>query len=465
MSSLFHPGIRLTDAVSRRNVLRMGSLGGLTLLGGSRCARAAADGAFAPRAKRCIQLFLTGGPPQHDTWDPKPLAPALIRGETETIATSVPGIQFGHWFPQMAQRAHHLSILRSVTHADTVHTSAGYSMLTGMPHPSPNNPMGAKTVGPGPNDHPHLGSLLTSTRPMGGAIPTFVSLPEIIKDAAVNEFPGLGGGFLGKKFDPLRIDANREHTSLQPPDIALPGDVPLTRLSERRRLLASLDMAGARTPEGTTALQVNEFQQQAFDLLHSRAIHEACDLEREGVETRDRYGRHLFGQSCLLARRLAEADVPFVTAYWHYEGPDDSPVWDTHWNNFKHLKNRLAPPADQAISALLDDLTERDLLDDTLFLCWGEFGRSPKINADAGRDHWPSVQTVLLAGAGLPRGTSIGRSDAEGGFPVDQPVSPADLSATVLHLLGVPSDLEVHDINGRPMRACSGFPIEALLGT
>jgi hypothetical protein len=298
-------------------------------------------------------------------------------------------------------------------------------------------------------------------RPGLAGIPTFVSLPEIIKDAAINEFPGQGGGFLGKRFDPLRIDATPDHTRLRPPDIAPPVDVPVERLADRQQLLAALD-AAAR-PLERAARQVRDFQQQAFNLLQSDAIHEACDLEREGRVTRDRYGRHLFGQSCLLARRLAEAEVSFITVYWHYEGPDDSPVWDTHGNNFPHLKNRLAPPTDQAVSALVDDLAARGLLEDTLLLCWGEFGRSPRINPQGGRDHWPNVQSVLLAGAGLPAGSVVGRSDSEGAYPVDQPASPADLAATVLHLLGVPAELEVRDISGRPLRACNGTPIEPLL--
>lgn len=457
----FKSAMRLRDPVSRRDLLQLGVAASLSTLGSSAIAHA--DPASAPRAKRCIMLFLTGGPPQHDTWDPKPLAPAAIRGETQAIATSVPGIQFGHWFPKVAQRAHQITILRSVTHGDTVHTTAGYSMLTGMPHPNPSNPMGAKTAGPSPNDHPHLGSLLAKARPGNGGIPRFASLPEVIKDAAINEFPGLGGGFLGKRFDPFRIDATADHSRLKTPDIALPIDVPVTRLTQRQSLRGALEDAARHANLSAGALQMNGLKQQAYELLQSRVLHDACDLERETEATCDRYGRHLFGQSCLLARRLAESGVVFTSVYWHYEGPEDSPVWDTHGNNFPHLKNRLAPPTDQAISALLDDLVERGMLEDTLLLCWGEFGRSPKINRQAGRDHWPNVQSIILAGAGLPKGACIGRSDSQGAYPIELAVSPADLAATVLKLLGVSLDLQLHDIHGRPLPACTGSPIPALM--
>ena len=185
----------------------------------------------------------------------------------------------------------------------------------------------------------------------------------------------------------------------------------------------------------------------------------AVQLDREPPRSRDAYGRHLFGQGCLLARRLLEAGVPLVTVYWHYEGPDDSPVWDTHENNFRHLRERLVPPADRAAAALIDDLAARGLLDETLVVVMGEFGRSPRINRQAGRDHWAPVQSVLLAGAGVPGGTAYGASDRTGGYPADRPVTPADLAATVLHRLGVPAGLEVRDRTGRPLRACEGTPI------
>jgi hypothetical protein len=198
-------------------------------------------------------------------------------------------------------------------------------------------------------------------------------------------------------------------------------------------------------------------------LLASSELAQAFALDQEPAKSRESYGPHLFGQGCLLARRLMEAGVGLVTVYWHYEGPDDSPVWDTHWNNFQHLRERLAPPTDQALAALLDDLSVRGLLDDTLVICMGEFGRSPKINGKAGRDHWPHVQSILLAGAGIPGGTVYGASDRDGAYPHDKAISPANLMATLLHLLGVPSDLEIIDRANRPIRAYAASPVPELI--
>jgi arylsulfatase A-like enzyme len=190
----------------------------------------------------------------------------------------------------------------------------------------------------------------------------------------------------------------------------------------------------------------------------------AFALDEESPRTRDRYGPHLFGQGCLLARRLLEAGVGLVTVYWHYEGPEDSPVWDTHQNNFPHLRDRLAPPTDRAVSALLDDVAARGLLDDTLVIVMGEFGRTPRVNKHGGRDHWAGAQSILLAGAGLPAGAIYGSTDRDGGLPAERPVPPADLTATFLHLLGVPAELEVTDRAGRPIRACHGSPLKGLVG-
>jgi arylsulfatase A-like enzyme len=198
-------------------------------------------------------------------------------------------------------------------------------------------------------------------------------------------------------------------------------------------------------------------------ILASAPLQQAFALDREPTKLREAYGSHLFGQGCLLARRLLEAGVGLVTVYWHYEGPDDSPVWDTHWNNFQHLRERLAPPTDQALATLLDDLAARGLLDDTLLICMGEFGRSPKINSKAGRDHWPHVQSILLAGAGIPGGTIYGKSDRDGAYPAESPIKPSNLTATFLHLLAIPHDLEAHDRAGRPFRAYQGSPIPELI--
>ena len=333
--------------LSRRTLLSVGSLAGCSALwpGALRGEPVSAQGSSFGRARHCILLFLTGGPPQHDTWDPKPQATDAIRGETTAIETNVPGIRFGHLFPQMANCADRLCVVRSVTHSDTVHTSAGYTLLTGVPHPAPNNPMGAKTVGPSPEDHPHLGALLASVRPSRDGVPVFVSLPEVIKDAAVNEFPGQSAGFMGRRYDPLQIEYDAHSGRLQLQDLMPPAGVAATRLERRRALLDEFDLWRSHGDRAAALSEFDIFRERAFSLLSSRTVRAALDQEAEPADVRERYGSHLFGQGCLLARRLVEAGVSLVTVYWHYEGPDDSPVWDTHWNNFSHLRNRLAPPA------------------------------------------------------------------------------------------------------------------------
>jgi len=452
-----------SGGMARRRFLEIGALGGLTLAGLRQIGAAepaAVDSAFG-RAKRCLLLFLMGGPPQLDTFDPKPDAPAGIRGELASIATRVPGVAFSELFPQLAAQAHRLCVVRSVTHDDRVHTSAGYTMLTGRPHLAAN----ADGVGPRPNpsDFPHWGSVLARSRPPVAGAPVFAALPEVIKDANVNEIPGQGAGFLGRRFDPFRIqgDANTGH--FRPPDILLSGDVTPARLAERRLLADRLDAAYRTADRRAAAGDLDVFREQALDLLSAPAVREAFALDREPAALRAAYGPHLFGQGCLLARRLLEAGVRLATVYWHYEGPDDSPVWDTHENNFPHLRSRLAPPTDRAVSALLGDLAARGLLEETLVIVMGEFGRSPKINSKGGREHWPQVQSILLAGAGICAGSVYGASDKHGGLPADLPVSPADLTATFLHLLGVPLETELRDPTGRPFVASEGMVVRGVL--
>jgi hypothetical protein len=461
------PSSRLCDGIRRRDLLAVGSLGMLPLVAIGRTARA--DSTAKPhlpsfgRAKRCVLLFLTGGPPQHDTWDMKPDAPAEVRGEFRPIETDVPGIQVCELFPKLARVASKFQIVRSVTHTDTVHTSAGYTMLTGVPHPLANVSTAA-LIRPLPTDHPHFGSILAKARSGGGTTPTFASLPEVIKDAAVNEFPGQDAGFLGRRFGPFRIDGDGTAQRFRLPEITLADEVTLARLNERRFLRNQIERQLAVLDRTRPAADLDDFYEQAFGLLQAEPLRRAFDLDGEPASLRASYGPHLFGQGCLLARRLLEAGVSLVTVYWHYEGPEDSPVWDTHWNNFKHLRERLIPPTDAAVSTLLTDLASRGLLDDTLVICLGEFGRTPKINGKAGRDHWPHVASILLAGAGLPAGTVFGASDRLGAYPARNPIVPEDLTATFLHLLGVPPDFEVLDPTGRPIPACRGAPVAGLLG-
>ena len=353
-----------------------------------------------------------------------------------------------------------MCVIRSVTHGDRTHTSAGYEMLTGVPHPSA-NAVSANLIRPSVHDHPHFGSLVAKVRPVTAGILPFVSLPEVIKDANVNEFPGLNGGFLGEEFSPFQIEANGDRSGFRFPDVLLPEDVPASRLLDRQRLLDQLDRSLNRVERALE--KVGGHYARAFEVIRSDRVRRAFDVAQEAPAVRDRYGRHLFGQSCLMARRMVEAGVALSAVYWHYEGPEDSPVWDTHWNNFPHLRQRLMPPADQAFSALLDDLAERGLLDDTLVVCMGEFGRTPRINSYGGRDHWAGAQSIVLAGAGVQMGSVYGSTDQIGSHPADHAVTPADVIATLMPLLGIPEDLEVVDRAGRPLRACQGTPIAGVL--
>jgi hypothetical protein len=456
---------RLDNGFPRRDFLRVGGLGAFglplsALLKAGEANTQPAQGAFG-RARRCILLFLTGGPPQLDTWDMKPSAPERIRGELKPIPTNVVGLQVSELFPRLAKRADRLCIVRSLTHGDTTHTSAGYTMLTGMPHPLA-NATDIKTIQPTPSDHPHLGALLSKARPSTSGVPAFAALPEFIKDANVNPFPGQDAGLLGARYAPFTIEANTERTGIQRPDTLLSKDLSAERLTRRRALLEKLERDGVPSDRAVRDLDV--WYQKAFEVLQSSQVAKAFELDRESDRTRDRYGSHLFGQGCLLARRLIEAGVALVSVYWHYEGPDDSPVWDTHQNNFPHLRKRLMPPTDAAFAALLDDLAERGMLDETLVICMGEFGRTPQVNPHGGRDHWPGAQAIALAGAGIQAGSVYGSTDRQGGYPAEKPVSPADFTATLMHLLGIPPDFEIHDLAGRPHRACHGSPVLGILG-
>lgn len=448
----------------RREFLTLGSLAALGVWGGraGTPATESAENATPPgfgRAKRCLLLFLTGGPSQLDTWDPKPEAPAEIRGEFAPISTATPGLLVSELFPLLAQRSEKYRVVRSLTHHDTVHATAGYALLTGDTHRLANKAVNGSAP-PGPEDRPHLASACLHHRQScerQGACPLLppFSMPEIIKDAGVNEVPGQDAGFLGKRFAPILVEADTQGTRLLPPPVTLHVDVPLSRLKERVALRRLID-APRETAHSERRREAESLFERGISLLESPRLRTAFDLEAEPTAARDAYGRHLFGQCTLLARRLLEAGSSFVTVYWHYEGPDDSPVWDTHWNNFRHLRERLAAPADRAVSAMLDDLEVRGLLDETLVLCLGEFGRSPRINHKVGRDHWPFVFNAIVAGAGIPGGTVCGASDAHGAYPAHLPITPQEFGATVLHQLGVPASHEFTDQVGRPHRAGLG---------
>jgi hypothetical protein len=424
-------------------------------------AQAAPRPARPGRAKSCIVLFLMGGPPQHSTWDPKPDAPAEVRGKFGPIDSKVPGIRLCSLLPNLARTTDKLCLLRAVSTGDNAHSSSGYYMLTGVPHA----PMNAENANPGPpNDWPTLGAVVARLRGPAGALPAAVRLPMHIFNTDSSVWPGQDAGFLGRASDPWLFRCEPASSAFRIPEFTLAADVPLERLVERRSLLQKFDRALAESTASPLGRRERSLS-QAFDVLGSRQARAAFDLTREPAAVRDCYGRHHFGQSCLLARRLVESGVALVQVNWFRgaDEPADNPCWDSHVRESERLESVLAPTADQAIAALVNDLDQRGLLQETMVLCLAEFGRTPRFNARGGRDHWGHVFSVALAGGGIRGGIVHGSSDQLGAYPREGMVTPQDLTATVLHCLGIEPQAELHDRQGRPVAASRGRIIDSIL--
>lgn len=458
---------------SRRDVLRVGLSTAAAALGGefgSAAGLAAAAEGNSRRsfgqAKSLVLVYLFGGPSHIDIWDMKPDAPSGIRGEFRPIETNVPGIQITEHLPQLARRADRYAILRSLTHGDSAHGSASHTMLTGR------RPRDLGEVPPREDDYPHFGAVLNQLRPSDPGVAPFVAFPWHIS-TSTNIVPGQNGGFLGRTFDPWQVrPTGPAETSFDVPLATLPDTVSFDRLAARRELLARVtqrpDFGGS---------DAGAIYQRAFQLLTSPQFLQAFRVEREPEAMRQRYGMNLFGQSLLLARRLVEAQVRTVVVYWpdrhepeafNNNGVIDKvavPAWDTHGYhvgntaNFPRLREHNLPVLDHSLSAFLDDLHERGLIDQTLVAITGEFGRSPKINPDAGRDHYGNVFSAMLAGAGIEGGQTYGASDKIGAFPSEKPVTAGDFAATLYHCLGLPAETEIHDRLGRPVRIADGAPV------
>lgn len=471
MLSLRSSGVRLCDRITRREVLRVGGLGacGLSLSqllkGQASANELGVGGTLIPsggKAKSCIVLFLMGGPPQQSTWDPKPSAPNEVRGQIGAISTSVSGVQFGELMPKLAERADKLAVLRSVSTNDNAHSSSGYYMLTGRPH----TPMNAENANPGPpNDWPNLGSVVQRLSPAARNLPSAVRLPNHIFNTDGSIWPGQDGGMLGHSADPWLFRCAPASPDYRILEFQLPDEISIGRLGQRRDLVRSIDEHQASTFGTGLVKTFGDQQQRAYNVLSSAASRGAFDLSAESVETRARYGSTQFGQSCLLARRLIEADVRLVQVNW-FRGPDepsDKPCWDSHADETNRLKNVLVPPTDDAFSALLDDLSDRGMLDETLIVCMSEFGRTPKINGAGGRDHWGSVFSIALAGGGIQGGTVHGTSDELGGYPRSGRVGPEDITATMFHCLGIAPESEFQDKQGRPHAVSRGQVIHSIL--
>jgi hypothetical protein len=405
-------------------------------------------------AKSCILLFQFGGASHLDSFDPKPAAPIEIAGEFKAIATSVPGVQVTEHLPRLASLADKFTLVRSVHHRTSNHNPAAYYSLTG------HRPLiDIVTANASAHDFPAYGSVVDKFAPSSANVPTAVSLPTMIADGPFRT-PGEFAGLLGKMHDPLFITQDPNSRNFDVEEMTLPAELSLERVDNRKALLEAIDARSRLADRNEASLAgLDAYHQRAIRLLTSRETRMAIDISREDEKSRDRYGRTTYGQSVLLARRLVEAGVRFVTVYYSA----GIGGWDTHKDNFKTLKASRLPQTDQAVSALIEDLESRGMLDETLVFWTGDFGRTPKINRDAGRDHWPQCYTTLLAGGGVRRGLVYGASDATGAYPKDNPVRPDDLSATIFTLLGVDPSSEMRDQLNRPLPVSYGSVIRPIV--
>lgn len=457
--------------MSRRGFLEVGGmsllglgLGGLLEAhGASRAASVATGGATFGRAKSCIILFLGGGPPQHDTFDPKPDAPLEVRGTFRSMATKVPGIRLCETLPHTARVTDRLAIIRSMTTDINAHSTSGAFMLTGY-EPATK----VENVPAGPQDWPSIASVVGALKPSDRSPLSSVVLPENIHNDGNIVWPGQNGGFMGAPWHPMLMNCDPTKLPLHIEGMSMEEGMTHARLSERFDLLTQMEAQFQAIARSGAAAELGHMRQKAFDLLHSDASRAAFAIERETPALRTAYGEHKFGQSVLLARRLVEAGTRLVQVNWPREGVKEaggSPLWDTHRNNAGRLRDVLCPQFDLTFATLIADLTARGLLDETLVVVMGEFGRSPKINAGGGRDHWGSVFSVVLAGAGIGGGQIIGESDRIGAYPKSRPVRPPDLAATIFHLLGLNPADEFLDPTGRPRRLTdNGTPLRELIG-
>jgi uncharacterized protein (DUF1501 family) len=471
MLSILRQPQRACDGFSRREILHVGSLAALglslpDLLYAPSSAAAAGNLPGRGRANACVLIYLFGGPSQLETFDLKPDSPAHFRGEFRPIVTNVAGMQICEHLPRLASQADKYCLIRSMHHEHPRHGWGLYYMLSGRRHNRPD-----LDAPPTADDFPGIGALVSRLKTGRRGIPTAVTLPRWNRFLDLpNDYAGEKAGFLGSGYDPWLVKALGDGQSFEPEGLALPIDVPVGRLGERRQLLAAVDRQIAFWGEAGQAHDA--MHAQAYRLVSSAAVRRAFDLTREPTALRDRYGRHPFGQGLLLARRLVEAGTSLVQVNWHNDGSDvKSPFWDTHKDNFNTLRERLLPPTDVGLSAFLEDMQARGLLANTLVLVMGEFGRTPRIgqvvmNAatdGAGRDHWPHAYTVLAAGAGIRGGTIHGASDDRAAYVRDDGVTPPDLHATMLHLLGIDPNAVISDRQGRPHSASTGQPVLGLL--
>ena len=459
-----------TPQMTRREALRLGAMTSTGVLAPAlEAARASRQQTHSATAKRCIYIFLCGGPSQLDMWDLKPNAPDSIRGPFQPINTSVPGMQIGDLLPLTAKQADRFAIIRSMMHSSTSHdvgikyTLLGDSKVAGPAYP------------PLPTDHPGMGGILRSLIGDSGRLPAWVTLPRPFTTGS-RYYRGQTGGFLGSSYDPFLLNEEKKDSladkTFRIDALDTPDGVNGSRFDDRRRLLKSVDSHARELIDSASSTQVRQQYEKAFDMVTSSEVRGAFDLEREPTALRDRYGRNEYGQSFLLARRLAERGVQYVNVFWTYYGKDGCQfnLWDNHGSDKQVCGgyNRgldmirgeyCCPSFDRAFSALLEDLTNRGMLDDTLVVVTGEFGRTPKINKYSGRDHWCSCYSTVLAGGGIHGGAIYGASDAHAAYVKESPVRAEDVSATILHAFGFAPEAEIMHPTGRPVRSSTGQPV------
>lgn len=473
-------GIRSLGLVDRRQVLQLaGTSVGLNLAGLWRAQAShllASDSLPLSPIKSCIIVFYYGGPSHLDTYDMKPEAPVDIRGEFQAIASSEPGIFVSEHLPRMSRVMHKVALVRSMHHQNRLHDSASTEALTGRQSPTGDR----EEFAPIEQFYPCFGASLSYLRQNQQIEIPHAALPFIFHN--VVDTPCQGGGFLGTRFDPLQIALDIATRTYRAGALTLPAGQTAAMVTDRRKLLDTLEVVSSSAGPTSIGNQWRMFCDKAFQLLGSESLRAALDLSEESTQTRDRYGygpdpvvvgegggggngsemgfgRQMRGQNLLVARRLVEAEVPFVNVYdFRQQGQN----WDAHFKNFNQHKTHLLPLADQSLSALIEDLEQRGLLDSTLVVAMGEFGRTPKINKEAGRDHWPDCYSILLAGGGIKGGYVHGSSDRLGAYPATDPVTPADLAATIFWRFGINPATEIHDLTGRPHRISDGRPIREL---
>jgi hypothetical protein len=455
----------------RRDFLRTG--GGLAVAGftlSSAFTNRNTEAAALPNdldapAKSCILVYLLGGPPHMDMWDLKPEAPSEIRGPYQPIASNIPGMEICEHLPRLSRMADKYAIVRSVNQRNSNHTPMIYYTLTGFHTAQPNRDNDIRP--PQRVDFPHMGAVMSKFLPSPKSLPGYIAMPELaIRSSLRGQYKrsrlalrGGSAGFLGSRFDPLKV--NGEPGSKEAiPLLTLPKEVSAQRFEERRAILSLLDQGKLQVP---STQQLATVRQQAVFMTGAanRGSLQAFSLDSEPDKLRDRYGRHRFGQTMLSARRLTEAGVPMVAIHFNEMTVCDG--WDLHSKNFDALQNELLPMVDQSLSALLEDLEQRGRLNETLVVVMGEFGRTPRINKNAGRDHWGECSSTLLAGGGIRGGQVYGSSDKHAAYPASNRVSPADIQATMYHCMNLKSDRQIFDFSNRQWPISTGHVIRELV--